>query len=134
MPHLARRYRRHLTALGVFAVLATPTIATARHVVFSETWENGTDNWRTHLANGGDCKGWPTCPFTVGVEAGPTFPAGLLDNSIHVRDKDGADARDLKTCSGKYVNVPRAYAGWDAGNLAVTGGVVQGGTTYKNAQ
>ena len=32
------------------------------------------------------------------------------------------------------MNVPRAYAGFDAGNLFVTGGVAQGGIAYRNSQ
>ena len=36
--------------------------------------------------------------------------------------------------ASSHVNVPRAYAGFDAGNLFVTGGVAQGGIAYRNSQ
>jgi uncharacterized protein (TIGR03382 family) len=120
-------------AVGLALALALPSVAHARKLVFAETWENGTASWRTALNNGGDCKGWPTCPFTAGM-CGPTFPAALKGNDIQVRDHDGEGNRDADTCSGKYVNIPRAYAGYDAGNIFVTGGVVQGGVAHKNAQ
>jgi hypothetical protein len=60
-----------------------------------------------------------------------------IDSALDVRDCttcNRSDCRDAGTCSGKYVNIPRAYAGYDGGNLAVIGGVTQAGVTYKNAQ
>lgn len=117
MKQVVRRARPHVMAVGVTLALVTPSVASARKLVFVETWENGTSAWRTQMANGGDCKGWPEC-----------------GQSIRVRDHDGANGRDVNTCSGKYINVPRAYAGWDSGNVNVTGGVVQAGNTFHNAQ
>jgi hypothetical protein len=131
MKRSARRVGAALAVIGV--LLGAPEIAGARTLVFAETWENGTAAWRTALNNGGDCKGFPTCPFQPAM-CGPTFPSALMENTIQLRDGDGEGGRDANTCSGKYVNIPRPYAGYDAGNVFVTGGVTQAGITYKNAQ
>lgn len=131
MKEAARRIVGLVVVAG--ALLFAPGAASARTLVFAETWENGTDAWRTSLNNGSDCKGYPTCPFAPNMCA-PTFPVALKENLIQVRDGDGDGGRDDKTCSGKYVNIPRAYAGHDAGNYFVTGGATQGGINYRNAQ
>jgi hypothetical protein len=124
---------RHTAAFTVLvAAVSVSSLAEARKLVFAETWENGTDAWRTQRNNGSDCKGWPTCPFDAATM--PGVPAALLGNPVWVKNGDGAGGRDAGTCSGKYVNIPRAYAGYDGGNLAVIGGVTQAGVTYKNAQ
>jgi len=100
-------------------------------MVFGETWENGTASWRTQRNNGSDCKGWPTCPFDAATM--PGAPPQMLANTIFVKNGDGDGGRDNGTCSGKYVHIPRSYAGYDAGNLNVVGGVTQG-AVYRNAQ
>ena len=125
---------RRFRFLGVLvAVLGFSAPAHARKMVFAETWQNGTSNWRTHLANGGDCKGWPTCPFTPAIVK-PAFPAGLMSNDILVRDHNGAGNRDVNVCNGQYVHIPVEYAGWDAGNYVATGGVNVAGTQFNNTQ
>lgn len=129
--------RSHQLGLSLAVLVMSVGLATtahARKMVFAETWQNGTDAWRTQLANGGDCKGWPTCPFIASEVKPGLFPAAMMSNSIFVRDHDGEGGRDATTCNGKYINIPRMYAGWDAASVAVTGGVTQSGTVHKNAQ
>ncbi len=132
---MQRSRRTFALSLAAVAMATFSSVgAEARTMVFGETWQNGTAAWRTQRANGGDCKGWSQCPFLPSQVDPVQFPTSMLDNAIVVRDHDGADDRDKNTCNGKYVHVPRMYAGWDASNLSVTGGVVQGGNTVKNAQ
>ncbi len=123
---------RNTAAFAAFiAAVSVSPHAEARRMVFGETWENGTASWRTQRNNGSDCKGWPTCPFDAGTM--PGAPPQMLANTIFVKNGDGDGGRDNGTCSGKYIHIPRSYAGYDAGNLNVVGGITQG-AVYRNAQ